>query len=318
MGIIISLFLGIIIAVISRQLADEFKEWTPWIVSRLIRRAVASLPEDYQARNSEEWCSHVNDIPGYLGKIIFALGLLSIGQKVRPRRTPFGNTAKPIWQNPYVELYIAAALPVIVAVARGGVLRILAPSLLIIMIAAVGFIFALQQKRILNTPVIYLAFVALAGSIQLTSFLLSSQYLKFFYVCEFVNNILLCIVAFEIVFSFAPARYVKWWGILLFGLSVLKSAAELPIGLNAVVTYSTDAVLFIAGTILLSIVVARTRWLREQKLVVAGLIALVLGDLASTTINIHNIFVIAALQFSSLPGLLLLSGAGSDVRAEKY
>lgn len=69
MAVIISLFLGIIGAVISRQLADEFKEWTPWIVARLIKRAVAKLPEDCQERSREEWHSHVNDIPGMSEKL---------------------------------------------------------------------------------------------------------------------------------------------------------------------------------------------------------------------------------------------------------
>jgi hypothetical protein len=66
--------LAIVGAALSRQLADEFKAWTPWIAERLIRRAVRKLPQDQRDRCEEEWRSHVNDTPGELGKLLEAPG----------------------------------------------------------------------------------------------------------------------------------------------------------------------------------------------------------------------------------------------------
>lgn len=61
-------------AVCSRQLVDEFKAWTPWMIGRLVSFAVRLLPEDRRERYGEEWSSYVTEIPGEIGKILTALG----------------------------------------------------------------------------------------------------------------------------------------------------------------------------------------------------------------------------------------------------
>jgi Bacterial sugar transferase len=75
MGLIIAV-LDILAAITSRQLADEFKAWTPRIIERLIKRAVQNLPEEQRERCEEEWSAHVCDTPGEIGKLIAALGFL--------------------------------------------------------------------------------------------------------------------------------------------------------------------------------------------------------------------------------------------------
>jgi lipopolysaccharide/colanic/teichoic acid biosynthesis glycosyltransferase len=67
---------GLLGAAISRQMTDEFKSWAPWIVRHVIDRAVSMLPKDQRERFAEEWRSHVNEIPGDIGKLIVALGFL--------------------------------------------------------------------------------------------------------------------------------------------------------------------------------------------------------------------------------------------------
>jgi lipopolysaccharide/colanic/teichoic acid biosynthesis glycosyltransferase len=69
-------------AVISRQLSDEFKAWSPWIVRKVIQRAVRQLPENKRQRFAEEWQAHVNEIPGDVGKIVVAFGFLSAAGKI--------------------------------------------------------------------------------------------------------------------------------------------------------------------------------------------------------------------------------------------
>lgn len=58
----------------SRQLADEFKAWTPWMTRQILMLAVRSLPEDQRERYCEEWQSFILEIPGEIGKVLAAMG----------------------------------------------------------------------------------------------------------------------------------------------------------------------------------------------------------------------------------------------------
>jgi len=88
----VALFLaGILGAAFSRQLADDFKAWVPWITRRLVVRAVAKLPEHERARFQEEWLGHISEVPGELGRLFVAISLLSAARKMAailaPQRT---------------------------------------------------------------------------------------------------------------------------------------------------------------------------------------------------------------------------------------
>jgi len=78
---------SIFTAACSRQMADEFKAWTPWMIGRLIAFAVRLLPEDRRDRYGEEWSSYAAEIPGEIGKIItvlnFSLAALRISFESR-------------------------------------------------------------------------------------------------------------------------------------------------------------------------------------------------------------------------------------------
>lgn len=76
------MILGICAEVLSRQLADEFKAWTPRITEWLVVRAVKRLPSSERDRYLEEWQSHINEIPGEVGKIIVGLQLLPAARKM--------------------------------------------------------------------------------------------------------------------------------------------------------------------------------------------------------------------------------------------
>jgi lipopolysaccharide/colanic/teichoic acid biosynthesis glycosyltransferase len=73
---------GVLRMVLSRQLADEFKAWTPWVVEGFVKHAVSRLPEDQRKRFGEEWRSHVNAVPGEIGKFIVAFGFLMAARKI--------------------------------------------------------------------------------------------------------------------------------------------------------------------------------------------------------------------------------------------
>jgi lipopolysaccharide/colanic/teichoic acid biosynthesis glycosyltransferase len=81
-GVFFLALLGIFGAAISRQLTDEFKAWTPWLINYLIRRAVRQLPDDQRKLREEEWRSHANEIPGEVGKLIEASGFLLASWKM--------------------------------------------------------------------------------------------------------------------------------------------------------------------------------------------------------------------------------------------
>jgi hypothetical protein len=78
----VGLIAVVFVAFFSRLLTDELKAWTPWIVDRLIRRAVRQSPENLRERLAEEWASHVNEIPGDIGKLLWAFDYLRASWKM--------------------------------------------------------------------------------------------------------------------------------------------------------------------------------------------------------------------------------------------
>jgi hypothetical protein len=85
--------LGMIAAAVSRQLADEFKAWIPWITKHLVRRAVRKLPEDQRSRYEEEWSSYLVEVPGELGKLVAALGFAQASRCMALGVTPVKRAA---------------------------------------------------------------------------------------------------------------------------------------------------------------------------------------------------------------------------------
>jgi hypothetical protein len=85
MGFIIAvgtLVVAMITRVLVKVLADECEGWFCWIAERVIRLAVRLLPKDLRERYSEEWHGCLNEMPGEIGKLFFALGLLLAGTKM--------------------------------------------------------------------------------------------------------------------------------------------------------------------------------------------------------------------------------------------
>lgn len=106
--------LGILGAAVSRLMADEFKAWVPWIIQHLIDWAVSTLPEDKRERFAEEWSSHVNEIPGDVGKLTVALGFLVAASKMAGIPTSVG---KRIFDAALSASLIISAAPTFLLVA---------------------------------------------------------------------------------------------------------------------------------------------------------------------------------------------------------
>ena len=95
--------LGLLGAAVSRQLADEFKAWTPRIIESFIRCAIRKLPEDQRERFREEWRSHINETPGEIGKFFIALTLLSAPRKMPKPVTTFQPFDEPTQEQRQID-----------------------------------------------------------------------------------------------------------------------------------------------------------------------------------------------------------------------
>ena len=62
-------FITIIVAVISRILAEDAKTFIPRLSQRLLRSAAQRINEDHAARFFEEWMAHLAEIPELSGKL---------------------------------------------------------------------------------------------------------------------------------------------------------------------------------------------------------------------------------------------------------
>lgn len=68
---------------LARLAVDEFKAWNPRFTAYLIACAVRRLPVEERARYEEEWAASLEEVPGELSKIIYALSLLRAGAQIR-------------------------------------------------------------------------------------------------------------------------------------------------------------------------------------------------------------------------------------------
>jgi hypothetical protein len=66
----------------ARILADEIKAWIPWFTERFLKIAIRRLPEHQHDRFREEWRSHINEVPGEVGKLIDALGFIVAAKRI--------------------------------------------------------------------------------------------------------------------------------------------------------------------------------------------------------------------------------------------
>lgn len=64
---------AIVGAVLVKVIADDAKEWTPWVTRHLLDGAVRRLPEGQRERYAEEWAAHLAEVPGVVGKLAVAL-----------------------------------------------------------------------------------------------------------------------------------------------------------------------------------------------------------------------------------------------------
>ena len=82
----VDLLIALVMATLSKILADEVKEWMAWLPKQLIRWAAKRYPVDLQERLEEEWLAHANDLPGNLTKLGHGLGCCGASLRVTAGR----------------------------------------------------------------------------------------------------------------------------------------------------------------------------------------------------------------------------------------
>lgn len=58
------------------MLVSEFTDWLPWFAARLIGAAARTQPYAVRSRYAEEWLAELDDVPGKLAKLAFAIRIL--------------------------------------------------------------------------------------------------------------------------------------------------------------------------------------------------------------------------------------------------
>jgi hypothetical protein len=111
--------LGIFAAALSRQLTDEFKAWTPWVIKHLVNHAVRRLAEEQRSRFAEEWLAHINELPGEIGKVIAALGFIFAAHRMSSRINVSKRASDILISILFVPYAAAMMLPIVILIKAG-------------------------------------------------------------------------------------------------------------------------------------------------------------------------------------------------------
>lgn len=106
MGLTIIASVGAII------IAAELQAWLPAVSRLLLARAVRKLSLERRERYEEEWAAHIDELPGSISKVLFALQLF-IASNAIERQAKSGSldaTAHWSWRTKIVFDFAAAAL----------------------------------------------------------------------------------------------------------------------------------------------------------------------------------------------------------------
>jgi hypothetical protein len=81
-GELVTVIVSGIMSALFGLLSAEFKAWLPWFTKCFFRRAINRLPAAQRERYQEEWQSHIDEIPGNIGKILAAVGFFLAAKRM--------------------------------------------------------------------------------------------------------------------------------------------------------------------------------------------------------------------------------------------
>lgn len=65
----------VVAAIVIGVLTDEILQWSHKLSQFIVKRNASKLPAELHDRMTEEWLSHLESIPGKIGKLFFAMSL---------------------------------------------------------------------------------------------------------------------------------------------------------------------------------------------------------------------------------------------------
>jgi hypothetical protein len=270
--------LSIIGAALSRFLADEFKEWVPWLVERLIDRAVRQLPTGYQQRFAEEWRSHVGDVPGQVGRLILAFGFLAAAWKVSLQRNSH--------LRPSPRFRLAAALQVLLAIGIAAALKsdmstqAVCRWLMVMAAADAAFLVNLYIKHRLNMCRYYLAFVVAGGALQLICYSVQPRISPTTYwIAGVTQNVLLCGLMCEIAFHLLPYQYVRQCAASVVLVVAMLFIREAPGGTTDAIWYVSWSVAWATAALLAILWAIHEHRAKEFETAIGGVILVLFAEM---------------------------------------
>jgi hypothetical protein len=332
MAITISLILfvlGVFASALSRQLTDDFKEWTPWLLAWLVQQAVRRLPEEQQERYSQEWPGHLNEVPGQIGKFVVAAGFIWAAQKERSRASTAPNAAK----YPFESLSPFRFFPAAMLLWFCGTLLEYKEDVRFKVMAAVlitaptvwGAVVAFYRQRSLKFPIVLLVFCFFAVPVETTMLIFFREnYSIAYWMIDLLSDLIICCMVLEIIVSLFSSRWRSW---ALPYLGVLVGAATMGILLPSgssqsqlcTVSVMHEIFTYAAGMLLLSLMLARAHWTKERRMVATGIAVLVLPSFLFHVLfywfpgwdRNHWLLYSSLYGITYTAGLVLLSTAGA-------
>jgi hypothetical protein len=73
---VVTILVAVATALIAAAFQSEYQAWMPWIAERLRKLALVQLPTSLRPRYDEEWASYLEEVPGFVGKVAGAFGLI--------------------------------------------------------------------------------------------------------------------------------------------------------------------------------------------------------------------------------------------------
>jgi hypothetical protein len=145
---------GILAAVLNRLSGGALRTWIPWFTQRLLDLAIKRLPEDQGERFGEEWASHINEVPGDVGKIAFAWGCVSAAHEMasllnKPAFTRFADRCHDLFKRAMRPVNLAGSAIALfvedIVLRERGVMRTIV--MLTLVGGVLGFLTYLPMKK---------------------------------------------------------------------------------------------------------------------------------------------------------------------------
>jgi hypothetical protein len=188
---------------------------------------------------------------------------------------------------------------------------------LTIILAGVGFITSLHQRRELKIPRIYLGYFALAGLIQLICFIRwPGNYQSIFWTAELLHNALVFSMSLEIGVVLLPRSYFKLFAAFALAILLLKLFTRLPSTSTTLLLEMSASTSLMCGLLLSLLFFTRVQWTREHTMVTAGVMILILTSLSQAFgAGIELNLILGRIEPFLVIGLLTAAGSSRESTA---